>query len=149
MKLQSYILIFILILNLLTGCGSNSTSAQNIPATSVSGKAVAGAITSGSVYLKDSLNREISTVTAADGSYAFDTTGLKKPFLMKAVFSNNSTLYSIVADNGVAHINSATNWIANFAAVGLRLAEVYLYIKGELLVLLANIAGSIANSITS
>ena len=72
---------------------------------------------------------------------------LKKPYLMKAVFSNTSTLYSIVADDGVAHINSTTNWIANFAAFGLRLAEVYLHIKGELLVLLANIAGSIADSL--
>ena len=68
---------------------------------------------------------------------------------MKAVFSNNSTLYSIVADNGIANINSSTNWIANLAATGLRLAEVYLLIKGELLVLLANIAGSIADSLAT
>ena len=143
MKLLSYITI----IALLAGCGSGSNDTPAIPRTAVSGKAVAGAITSGTVYLKDCLNQEISVITAADGSYVLDTTGLKKPYLMKAVFSNTSTLYSIVADDGVAHINSTTNWIANFAAFGLRLAEVYLHIKGELLVLLANIAGSIADSL--
>ena len=73
MKLLPYIAI----LMFLAGCGS---ATPDVPTTSVSGNAVAGAVTSGTIFLKDSLNREISTQTATDGSYSLNTTGMKKPY---------------------------------------------------------------------
>lgn len=143
------LLLSTIMLALLAGCGSSPANTQDAPVASVSGKAVANTVTSGIVFLKDSANHEISTPTAVDGSFYLNTTGMQKPYLMKAVFSNNSTLYSIVNDNGVVTIDNTTNWIANLAATGLRLAEVYLFIRGELLILLANIAGSIADSLNT
>lgn len=141
------LLLFVVVV-MLAGCGSGVDNAADKPMkSSVSGKAAAGSVTDAIVFLKDCNNREIFTGTAADGSYMLDTTGLTRPYLMKAVFANHSTLYAIVPENGTAHINASTNWIANLAAVGLKLAEVYLYIKGALLILLANIAGTISDSL--
>ncbi|MDY0384546.1 hypothetical protein [Trichlorobacter sp.] len=140
-------LTIVAVMLLVTGCGSGTQELSSAPQTSVFGKAAKGGMTTGTVFLKDCNNREISTSTTADGSYTLDTTGLTKPYLMKAVFANHSTLYAIVPDNGTAHINESTNWIAQLAAVGLELAEVYLYIKGTLLILLANIAGAISDAL--
>jgi len=140
-------LAIVVLLLLVTGCGSGSQELSSAQQTSVYGKAARSDMTSATVFLKDCNNRELSTETDPDGSYCLNTTGLNKPYLMKAVFANHSTVYAIVPDNGVAYLNESTNWIAQLAAAGLDLAELYLYIKGSLLILLANIAGTVSDAL--
>jgi hypothetical protein len=100
------------LLTLLPGCGGGGGGAAVIPVatTSVSGVAATGAPLVGTVYLKDSATPaiELSTIIAADGSFTFDVTNLKAPFLLKAVGTaggRNYTLYSFASNHGIANIN--------------------------------------------
>jgi hypothetical protein len=98
------------LLTLLPGCGGGGGGAAVIPVatTSVSGVAATGAPLVGTVYLKDSATPaiELSTIIAADGSFTFDVTNLKAPFLLKAVGTaggRNYTLYSFASNHGIAN----------------------------------------------
>jgi len=97
-----------LLLLLLSGCNGGSSSGSS--PTTVSGVAAAGSPVSGTVYLKDSSlpAKEISAPINADGSFAFDVTGLVPPYLLKAsgtVHQVPTTLYSLSPYGGTAHIN--------------------------------------------
>lgn len=131
-----------------TGQGKDAIPIDNGPQ-NVTGKAAHGDITSATVYLKDVENREVSTATLSDGSFTLDTTGMKKPYLMKAVFANATTLYLVAPGSGTVTIDRTSNRFATIAAAGLKLAEVYLYIKASVLVLLANIVEALAGRLTA
>lgn len=112
---------------MLPGCGGGGGGPV---APTVSGVAAAGAVLSGTVYLKDSSNpaKELSKTINADGSFSFDVTGLTKPFLLKAVGSangTNHTLYSFVDGTGTANINPMSHIVVTHAAGGSDLATLY------------------------
>ena len=106
----------------ITGCSSGGSGGGTTD--TVSGVAAAGAVISGTVYLKDSAAtpKELSKDIAADGSFSFNVTGMTKPYLLKAVGTANGTsytLYSMAADKGIANINPMTHLIvANAAGTG-------------------------------
>ncbi|OGW34238.1 MAG: hypothetical protein A2010_01370 [Nitrospirae bacterium GWD2_57_9] len=105
---------------LVSGCGggnSGSTGSNTI----VTGVAATGAPLSGTVSLKDSSDaaREINTATAADGSYAFDVTGLAAPFMLKIEWTDGSSsrqMYSMATGPGTANINPLSNAAVAVAA---------------------------------
>jgi hypothetical protein len=110
---------------LLIGCGGGgggpAAGTQIItPGPSVSGIAAAGAVISGTVYLKDSAaSPELSKTIAADGSYSFDVTDKTPPYLLKVVGKANNkdyTLFSMATDKGTANINPITNLVVANAA---------------------------------
>lgn len=141
-----------LILALSAGCGSgqgNQSAIVNNGQQTVTGTAALGDVTAATVYLKDVENSEVSAVTLPGGSFSLDTTGMKKPYLMKAVFTNATTLYSVVPGNGAVTIDRTSNRFATIAATGLKLAEVYLYIKASVLVLMANKVEVLARRLTA
>lgn len=125
--------LFVLFLVLvLAGCGGGGGSAGGGGGTTdtVSGVAAAGAVISGTVYLKDSAAapKELSRTIAADGSYSFDVTGMTKPYLLKAVGTANGTsytLYSMASDKGTANINPMTNLVVISAGGGSDPATLY------------------------
>ncbi len=74
--------------------------------TMVTGTAAMGAPISGApVTLVDSAGKTAEPITAADGSFSIDTTGLTPPFLVKVVVNSTTTLYSVSADADPAVIN--------------------------------------------
>lgn len=123
---------FVLLL-CLAGCGGGGGgggSSSTVTPDTVSGVVAAGAVISGTVYLKDSAvtPRELSKTIAADGSYTFDVTGMTKPYLLKAVGTANGTsyiLFSMAADKGIANINPMTNLVVANAAGGTDPATIY------------------------
>ena len=113
---------------MLFGCGGGSSN--NISTKSVSGVAAAGAPLSGSVYLKDSSTpaTELSTTIAPDGSFSFDISGLKAPFLLKAIGTangNDLTLFSLASASGIANINPLSNLAIILSCDGEELTDLY------------------------
>jgi hypothetical protein len=106
-----------------TAATTTSSSTAAAAANTVSGIVSAGAILTGTVYLKDSSNpvKELSKATSADGSFSFDVTGLVKPFLLKAVAranasnANDYVLYSFANDAGTANINPMSHLVVTDA----------------------------------
>jgi mono/diheme cytochrome c family protein len=85
----------------------------------VSGVAAVGAPLAGEAKIKDSSNREKTTVIGSDGSFAFDVTDMEGPFILQATGSANGethTLQSFADDTGTANINPFANAIVANAA---------------------------------
>lgn len=93
---------------MLHGCGSGGGE----PSTQVvSGTAAIGAPLSGQVSLKDSSNptQSKTTVIGTNGSFAFDVTNLKAPFILQAEGPDNYKLHSFSAGSGIANVNPFSN----------------------------------------
>ncbi|ABQ26212.1 fibronectin type III domain-containing protein [Geotalea uraniireducens] len=96
---------------MLTGCGS---SGGGLSSQVVSGVAAVGAPLAGQVNLKDASNppQEKSTVIGNDGTFAFDVTGMKGPFILQASGRANGTnyaLHSFAGGTGTANVNPLSN----------------------------------------
>ncbi|HZV81531.1 MAG TPA: hypothetical protein VFF53_05105, partial [Geobacteraceae bacterium] len=105
---------------LLNGCGGGG-GGSSTPV--VSGVAAAGAPIAGEVSLKDSSSpSQMKTMAIdSDGSFAFDVTGMKAPFVIRASgvsAGTNYTLYSFAPGAETANVNPLANAaMANAAGV--------------------------------
>jgi len=108
---------------IIAGCGGGGGAkagdgAAPAAAKEVTGVAATGApIVNGTVYLKDSSDTPVERheLTSSDGSFTFDATGLKAPFLLKTS-SNHQNLYSIANDFGMTNITPLTSMVVVEAA---------------------------------
>lgn len=103
---------------MLTGCGSGG---GGLSSQVVSGVAAVGAPLAGQVNLKDASNppQEKSTVIGNDGTFAFDVTGMKGPFILQASGRANGTnyaLHSFAGGTGTANVNPLSNAVVASAA---------------------------------
>ncbi|WP_246545666.1 c-type cytochrome [Pelotalea chapellei] len=111
-----FIFLSALTLGLSAGCSGGGSSSGTGPAAAkvVTGVAASGAPINGTlISLKDSspTPAQLSVVTASDGSYAFNTTGLTPPFLIKVSYTDASgphNLYSLANDNGITNVTPLT-----------------------------------------
>lgn len=135
-------------LAMLVGCGGNDAPqprATPAPSSMVTGVAAQGGPITGVVALKDSSAPAVerTLLTASDGSYIFDTTGLKPPFMLKLPVGGKN-LYSMASgNNGVVNINPLTTVVMSVAAGGADLDALYLSATPASL---ANLAANIANA---
>ena len=112
----------------LAGCGGGGggggTAAE--AAGMLTGVAANGAPVVGTVLLKDSSPRpvELSTTTASDGSFAFNTTGLTPPFMLKTTAAAGN-LYSLAEANGINNLTPLTTMAVALAAGGADLDALY------------------------
>jgi mono/diheme cytochrome c family protein len=114
--------LFMLIL-LLSGCGG-SGGGDNVgvggPAPAITGVAATGGPVVGVITLKDSSSPSVvlQELTASDGSFSFNTTGLKPPFILRTTVGGKN-LYSVATtDIGVANISPLTTVVTSVAAGG-------------------------------
>lgn len=132
---------------LMVGCGMGDNSPLAGPGAThqVTGVAAVGAPVFGSVTLKDSASpsQELTTATASDGSFAFDVSKLKAPFLIKTV-SAGVSLYSLAeSDVGVTNVNPFTTLVVNAAASGANLDSTYTQLTPtDLSAMVANLANA-------
>jgi mono/diheme cytochrome c family protein len=113
----------------LTGCGGSSPIAGPGPdhVNQVTGVAATGAPIIGKVTLKDSSSPavELTTSTASDGSFAFDTTKLASPFIIRTT-SGTHTYFSLAdSGSGIHNVNPLTTVIVSLAAGGVDLDTLY------------------------
>jgi mono/diheme cytochrome c family protein len=119
----------------LAGCGGGSSdsnektgneSVATATNTSLSGVAASGAAVVGLVLLKDSSPSpvQLSTSSASDGSFAFNTTGLKPPFLLKTA-ATTPALYSLADANGRTNLTPLTTLALAQAAGSTDLAKLF------------------------
>lgn len=98
---------------LLSACGGGGGE----PATQVvSGTVAVGAVLSGEVSLKDSSNptQPKTAVIADDGSFAFDVTNMKAPFILQAdgiADGKTYRMHSFAAGSGIANVNPLSDVI--------------------------------------
>jgi hypothetical protein len=119
--------------SVLAACGSDSAApvaaAPPPAATIIQGVvAVGAAVGNASVVVKDAdtATADVTTTTAADGSYTADVSALKAPFVVAATGTLNGEAVSIVAvipsvsgnANNTANVTSLTNAIAALIAPG-------------------------------
>ncbi|BCS52203.1 fibronectin type III domain-containing protein [Geobacter sp. SVR] len=103
---------------MLAGC---SGSGGGVSSQVVSGNASVGAPLAGQVSLKDSSAQpqEKTAVIGSDGSFAFDVTGLKAPFIIQGVGNSAGTTYklhSFANGTGTANVNPLSNALVASAA---------------------------------
>lgn len=126
------ILIAFLAVLVLTSCGggggATGTAADpsnTVQTTVVEGIAAASAPMTGVVYLSDSMFLNYSTATSKkpitapinqDGTFSIDVSGLKAPFMLRAVDNSGNILYSFAKTSGTANINPITNLAVAIAA---------------------------------
>lgn len=99
-------------------CSSSGAGAAPAAVHEVTGVAATGApIANGTVFLKDSSDTPVERQqsTRSDGSFTFDASGLKPPFILK-IASNNQNLYSISTDFGMTNITPLTAIVVAQAA---------------------------------
>lgn len=123
MKSLAYVTATFLMMALMAGCGGGGSGGTGATALSVTGVAAAGAPLIGTVTLKDSssTSRQLSTSTAANGSFSFDVSGLTAPFLLQATGTaagHSYTLYSMVSSAGNCSINPLTHLAVTMANAG-------------------------------
>jgi mono/diheme cytochrome c family protein len=99
---------------MLAGCGGGSGGAPAASTDTVTGVAAAGLPLVGTAFLKDSSSpaKELSMPIGAGGSFSFDVTGMKGPFILQAVGTANGTNYmfnSFAGAPGTANINPMSN----------------------------------------
>lgn len=102
---------------MLAGCGSGGGMSTQV----LSGNASVGAPLAGQVSLKDSSSptQQRTTVIGSDGSFAFDITGLKAPFILQGTGNVAGTPYKLqsFADGvGIANVNPLSNVMVAGAA---------------------------------
>ncbi len=93
---------------LFAGCGGGGGGGGGgVAASTVSGVAATGAPMFGTVYLKDSSSptTTLSKAINTDGSFSFDISSLKPPFMLMAQSSSSGVLYSFAPGAGIANIN--------------------------------------------
>lgn len=119
-------LIFTAVALMLAGCGSGGGISSQV----LSGSAAVGAPLAGQVSLKDSSSppQQKTTVIGSDGSFAFDVTALKAPYILQG--SGNAggktyTLHSFGEGAGIANINPLSNVVVAGAAGGIDPEQVY------------------------
>ncbi|NVN89636.1 MAG: fibronectin type III domain-containing protein [Desulfuromonadales bacterium] len=108
----------------LAGCGGGSSGgvvAGGLSSQVVSGTAAAGAPLSGSVSIKDSSSpsKLKTAVIGSDGSFAFDVTDMKAPFVLQANGTSGGTVYklhSYAGGTGIANTNPLSDIIVAGAA---------------------------------
>jgi|GEM_PF-4229048 len=120
-------LLVLWILALLSACGGGTKSpgfaTDTVNRELLSGVAANGAPLAGTVVLKDSsdTSRSLSSAIAADGSFSFDVTGLRPPFLLQATGTSGGaayTLYSMAAGSGTCNVNPLTHLAVTIANGG-------------------------------
>lgn len=120
-SLKLFVLAVLGVCLILTGYGCGGGGSEEISAQVVSGVAAAGNSLAGEATIKDSQNIERKTVLGADGSFALDVTGLKGPFILRAVGTSQGVTYalhSFAGGPGTANINPFSNvLVANAAGV--------------------------------
>ncbi|MEQ1532749.1 MAG: hypothetical protein HOO97_06795 [Sideroxydans sp.] len=129
---NSFIWALVVILALvvsLSGCGAGKPlpGSGAIPVDGVTGVAATGAPIFGIVTLKDAStpSKVLTTSTASDGTFIFDTATLKAPFIL-SVTSNGNTYYSIATEgSGITNINPLTTMVVSMAAGGADLKVFY------------------------
>ncbi|WP_072430000.1 hypothetical protein [Chitinimonas taiwanensis] len=99
----------------LSACGGGGESGQTpppvavTPLTTVSGIAAAGAPLQGTIIIKDGFNNLKATGIKADGSFSFDVSQMKAPFMLRAQGDANGTSYVLHAAatdaDGNGHFN--------------------------------------------
>lgn len=99
----------------LSACGGGGDSGQTpppvavTPLTTVSGIAAAGAPLQGTIIIKDGFNNLKATGIKADGSFSFDVSQMKAPFMLRAQGDANGTSYVLHAAatdaDGNGHFN--------------------------------------------
>jgi hypothetical protein len=125
MRLAYFALVHVVFCVGLVACGGggNQAGGSNEPgignpaqaqSNTVTGIAAAGIPFSGTVILQDSSTppKKIVTALSVDGSFSFDITSLRAPFLLKAVSNtqnSNLSLYSLATSAGTANINPLSN----------------------------------------
>jgi fibronectin type 3 domain-containing protein len=104
---------------MIAGCSGGG--GEGVSSQVVSGVAATGAPIAGEAKIKDSSNREKTTVIGSDGFFALDVTDMKGPFILRATGRSDGathTLYSFADNPGTANINPLTNAaVANAAGV--------------------------------
>ncbi len=106
---------------MIAGCGGGG--GEGVSSQVVSGVAATGAPLAGEAKIKDSSTpaREKTTVIGSDGSFAFDVTDMKGPFILRATGHADGVaqkLHSFADNPGTANINPFTNAIVAIAADG-------------------------------
>ena len=102
---------------MIAGCGGGG--GEGVSSQVVSGVAATGAPLAGEAKIKDSSNREKTTVIGSDGSFAFDVTDMKGPFILRATGHADGeahTLQSFADNPGTANINPLANAVVASAA---------------------------------
>lgn len=100
----------------LAGCGGGS---GELSTEVVSGVAAVGLPLTGEVTLKDASDREKVAVIDKDGSFAFDVTDMKAPFVLRAKGSAEGKeykLHSFAEKSGIANVNPLSDAIVASAA---------------------------------
>jgi cytochrome c len=108
------------LLFLFAGCGGGGGDTESVAAAKMlTGVAATGAPVIGVVVLKDSSPTpvQLTTTTASDGSFAFNTTGLTPPFLLKTTVGGRN-LYSLATDSGIFNLTPLTTLALANAAGG-------------------------------
>lgn len=112
---------------MLSACGSGGETSAQI----VSGTVAVGAALSGQVSLKDSANpsQAKTTIIGPDGSFAFDVTTMKTPFILRAdgqADGRSYRMHSFAAGPGIANVNPFSEALVTSAAEDEDAEEVYL-----------------------
>ena len=120
-------LLLVLAVAILSSCGSEHPALETITGTTVK---------QATVSLKDSTGAEITTESDGAGNYQLDTTGLKKPFQLKATYSNSSSHFAVATEAGVTNISQYLTTLLSIASGGLNLVELFINFKIELFLLI-------------
>ena len=126
---------------MLAGCGSGSSQAP-APGALITGKTSPNSV----VYLKDVTGQEVTTDADASGNYSINADGLKKPYVLKAVYSNASTVYAVAPTAGTTNINAGSSTLLRFLSGVADLAAWYLTIKADILLWIAGLIETLANT---
>ena len=98
------------------------------------------------VYLKDVTGSEVTTDADASGNYAINVESMRKPYVLKAVFSNASTAYAVAPTAGTTNINTSSSVLLKLLSGVADLAALYLTIKADILLWVAGLIETLANT---
>lgn len=128
---------------LLTGCGSGSDTGKDIGSLLITGTAARQAV----IYLKDTAAKEITTDTDNNGNFTLNTTGLQKPFLLKAIYSNTSTHFAVADKSvGLVAVNAQSTSLLQLAAAGIDLLVLYATFKIGVFLLIVDAFNALLHS---
>lgn len=122
----------VVLLASLAACGVGNQSPLPgpavVPVNAVTGVAATGAPIFGTVTLKDASTpaQELTTATASDGTFIFDTAGLTAPFLLRSQVGTHSYYSMATSGTGVTNINPLTTVVVSVAAGGTDLGTLYI-----------------------